>query len=146
VAPWMSTDATPSRLITTPDWLAALFVQVSLTDVVPTAFAVRFDGVAGMGVSLADEAALAVDTVHKAATTAKATASSKLLDLVKTLFIVPPPLVLSRYTAGRLLEERNRYRADTHQQTLPVPALGWAVFPGAILSNRIWNTMSMCLK
>lgn len=42
------------------------------------------------GAALADEAALAVDTVHKAATTAKATAISRLLGLVMSLFIVPP--------------------------------------------------------
>lgn len=52
MAPWTSTDCSPSRLITTPDWLLALFVQVSWTDVVPTACAVRFDGAAGTGVSL----------------------------------------------------------------------------------------------
>jgi len=52
VAPCRSTDSWPSRLITTPDWLPALFVQVSWTDVVPTACAARFDGAAGTGVSL----------------------------------------------------------------------------------------------
>ena len=57
-----STDSWPSRLITTPDWLPALFVQVSWMDVVLTAVAVRFDGAAGTGVLLpiaacADEAA-----------------------------------------------------------------------------------------
>ena len=76
MAPCRSTDSLPSRLITTPDWLPALFVQVSRTDVASAAFAARFDGAAGTTVSLADEAALAVDTVHKAATTAKATASA----------------------------------------------------------------------
>jgi hypothetical protein len=54
VAPWRSTDSTPSRLITTPDWLVALFVQVRWTDVELTAVAVRFDGGAGTTVSLAD--------------------------------------------------------------------------------------------
>ena len=49
MAPCRSTDSLPSRLITTPDWLPALFVQVSRTDVVPTARAVRFDGAAGTG-------------------------------------------------------------------------------------------------
>jgi len=92
VAPWTSTDSVPSRLITTPDWSAALFVQVRSTDVGLTAFAVRFDGGAGVAVSLADEAALAVDTVHKAAAIAKATASSRLLGLVMSLFIVSPTL------------------------------------------------------
>ncbi len=52
MAPGTFTDVTPSRLITTPDWLVALFVQVSLTDVILAAFAIRSDGAAGMGVSL----------------------------------------------------------------------------------------------
>ena len=91
MAPCRSSDSWPSRLITTPDWLPALFVQVSWTDVVPTAFAVRFDGAAGTTESLAGEAALAVDTVHKAATTVSATTSSRLLGLVIIPFIVPPP-------------------------------------------------------
>ena len=52
MAPCRSTDSLPSRLITTPDWLPALFVQVSRTDVAPTARAVRFDGAAGTAVLL----------------------------------------------------------------------------------------------
>lgn len=100
MAPGTSTDFTPLRLSTTPDWLSALFFQVSSTDVVPTAFAARFDGAAGTAESLADEAALAVDTAHKAAITVSVTASSRLLGLAISLFIVPHPSVLSRYLAG----------------------------------------------
>ena len=54
MAPCRSTDSLPSRLITTPDWLPALFVQVSRTDVALTARAVGFDGAAGTAVLLAD--------------------------------------------------------------------------------------------
>lgn len=53
--------------------LPALFVQVRWTDVGLTAVAVRFDGAAGTTASVTDETALAVDTVDKAAITAKAT-------------------------------------------------------------------------
>ena len=59
MAPCTLTDSSPSRLITTPDWLAALFVQVSWTDVVPTACAAGFDGAAGTGVLLLPIAACA---------------------------------------------------------------------------------------
>jgi hypothetical protein len=76
--------------MTTPDWLAALFVQVSRTESGLTAVAVKFDGGAGTTVSLADEAALAALAVHMAAVTAKATTSTRLLGLVMSLFIVPP--------------------------------------------------------
>ena len=110
MAPWTSTDSTPLRLITTPDWLAALFVQVSWTDVGLTAFAVRFDGAAGTTDSPADEAALAVDTVHIAATTARTATSTRLLDLTMSFLIVPPPFGLVPALACLMLEkERNRY-------------------------------------
>jgi len=83
----------PSRLITTPDWLAALFVQVRSTDVGLAAFAVRFDGASGTTVSVAPGAAMAGGAVHRAVTPAKATSSSRLLGLVMSFFIVPPPLL-----------------------------------------------------
>jgi hypothetical protein len=93
-----------------------LFVQVRWTDVGLIAFAVRFDGGAGTTVSLADEAALAVDTVPKAATIAKATASSRLLGLVMSLFIVPPPSGANPGTRpARILEgEPNRLSELTY--------------------------------
>ena len=127
MAPWMSTDSTPSRLITTPDWLVALFVQVRWTDVELTAFALRFDGGAGTTVSPADEAALAVDTVHIAAITAKATTSTRLLDLATSLFMVPHPSVLFRYPTRPILEkEPNRVSGLIYGTgaTLPLPGLG----------------------
>jgi hypothetical protein len=65
-------------------------------DVVPTAFAVKFDGAAGMTCSLTDEAALAVDPVNKAAAAVIATTSSRLLCPAISLFIIPHPSVLSR--------------------------------------------------
>ena len=48
----------------------------------------------------ADEAARAVDTVHRVATTAKASASSRLLGLAKTLLFMSPhhgPFVVLAY-------------------------------------------------
>lgn len=61
MAPCRSADCWPSRLTTTPDWLLALFVQLTWMDVVPTACAVTFDGAAGTGVSLPTAACAGAD-------------------------------------------------------------------------------------
>lgn len=80
MAPCRSTDCSPSRLITTPDWLSALFVQVSWTDVVPTAWAVRFDGAAGTGVLLPIAALAPVRVDEKVIAAASMTAECRLID------------------------------------------------------------------
>lgn len=80
MAPCRSTDWSPSRLITTPDWLPALFVQVSWTDVVPTARAVRFDGAAGTGVLLPIAALAPVRAGERVTAAASMTAKCRLID------------------------------------------------------------------
>ena len=90
MAPGTSTDVTPSRLITTPDWLVALFVQVSLTDVMPVAFAFRFDGAAGIGVSLPIAACAGRLAVSRPRTSAAAAVSSSVV-LMRFKFMMISP-------------------------------------------------------
>lgn len=96
MAPGTFTDVTPSRLSTTPDWLAALFVHVSLTDVGPAAVAVRFEGAAGIGVSLGAAFAGGPAASRPMNSAATAVSSSVVLMRCKLMTISPLPRIHHR--------------------------------------------------